>query len=319
MITLPDVQEALTRIVPYIRRTELVKSHTLSQQLGANVYLKLELFQKTGSFKPRAAFNKMLRLSDEERRRGAVAVSGGNFAQGVAYAGMTLGMRAKIIMPAYTAKNYIEATESYGAQVELAPDVPSAFELAEKYRQGGWTFLHPYEDPDVMAGNGSLGLELIEQAPQVTDVIVSVGGGGLMSGVAMALKSLKPGIRIWTVETEGAATLGSALQAGRVVEIQPSSLAKTLCATYIAADALQIAQQHVAQHTLVADREAYQAQRFLLERAKLLTELSAACTLAAAYKLRERFSSESHVALILCGGNVSLDNLVDYKSRFEQE
>lgn len=319
MITLQDVQEAYTRIAPYIHRTETVENHTLSQRLGVNVYLKLELFQKTGSFKPRAAFNKMLRLSEEERSRGAVAVSGGNFAQGVAYASRTLDVQAKIIMPAYTPKNYLEATRSYGAQIELTPDVQSAFDLAEHYREHGWSFLHPYDDPDIMAGNGTIGLEIIEQAPQVTDVIVSVGGGGLMSGVTMALKGLKPQIRVWTVETEGAAALGSALQAGRVVRIQPTSLAKTLGAPYVAADALLIAQQHTAGHILVSDQEAYESQRFLLERAKVLTELSAACTLAAAYKLRERFSDECHVLLILCGGNVSLDDLVDYKSRFEQE
>ena len=317
MITLKDVQDASTRIAPYIRRTDTVENHTLSQQFGAHLYLKLELFQKTGSFKPRGAFNKMLRLGQEDRSRGVVSVSGGNFAQGAAFAGRALGLRTAIVMPAYTPKNYIEATLSYGAQIELAPDVQSAFDMAEQYQRRGWVFIHPYDDPDVMAGNGTIGLELIEQAPAVTDVIVSVGGGGLMSGVTVALKSLKPQTRVWTVETEGAATLGSALQAGQVVRIQPTSLARTLGAPYVAADALVIAQQHVAQHILVSDREAYEAQRFLLERAKILNELASACTLAAAYKLREHFTTESHVVLILCGGNVSLDDLVGYKTKFE--
>jgi threonine dehydratase len=317
MITLKDVQDSYTRIAPYIRRTDSVKNYSLSQQLGTNLYLKYELFQKTSSFKPRAAFSKLLRLNKEERSRGAVAVSGGNFAQGVAYAGRTLGIGTKIIMPAYTPKNYIEATQSYGGQIEIVPDVPSAFDLAEQFRQRGWVFLHPYDDPDVMSGNGTIGLEVLEQVPAVTDVIISVGGGGLISDITIALKSLKPQIRIWTVETEGAATLGSALQEGQVVRIQPASLAKTLGATYVAADALMIAQQHIWQHILVSDREAYEAQRFLFERAKILIELAASCTLAAAYKIQEHFSNENHVVLILCGGNVSLKDLIEYRNKFE--
>ena len=317
MITLQDINDAYSRIAPYIRRTETIQNQTLSQKLGTNLYLKLELFQKTGSFKPRAAFNKMLLLNQEERQRGVVAVSGGNFAQGVAYAGKTLNVRNKIIMPAYTSKNYIEATQSYGAQIELVPDVQAAFEKAEEYRQQGQTFLHLYDDPDIMAGNGTIGLELLEQVPEVTDVIISVGGGGLMSGIIIALKSLKPQVRVWTVETEGAATLGSALNTGQVVSIKPTSLAKTLGAPKIAEDALLIAQKHVSQHTLVSDLEAYESLRLLLERAKILTELSAACTLAAAYKLHRHFTKERHVVLILCGGNVSLDDLVQYKNMFE--
>jgi threonine dehydratase len=322
MINLNDIQQAQARIAPYLRRTETVRSQTLSQRLGTNVYLKLELFQKTGSFKPRAAFNKMLLLNEEQRRAGTVAVSGGNFAQGVAYAGRTLGLQTTIFMPAYTPQNYLDATRAYGARVELRPDIQSAFDGADMLRQEGLAFLHPYDDPEIMAGSGGIGLEILEQVPAVTDVFVSVGGGGLMSGVTMALKSLKPEVRVWSVETEGAAALGKALEAGQPVRLVPTSLAKTLGAPVIAADALAIAQQYVTRHTLVTDEEAYRAERFLLERTKILTELSASCTLAAAEKLRkstsgENFTPESHVVLILCGGNVSLEDLVGYKSKFE--
>jgi threonine dehydratase len=294
-----------------------VRNHTLSQRLGTNVYLKLELFQKTGSFKPRAAFNKMLLLDEKQRQRGAVAVSGGNFAQGVAYAGQVLGLQTTIFIPSYTPQNYLAATRGYGAHVELADDIQAAFAGAEERQQHGVAFLHPYDDPAIMAGCGVVGLEILEQVPSATDVFVSVGGGGLMTGVTVAIKSLKPQVRIWTVETVGAATLEAALEAGHPMRIQPTSLARTLGAPVIAADALAIAQQSVVRHTLVTDEEAYQAQRFLLERAKILAELSAACTLAAAEKLRENFSPESHVVLILCGGNVSLDDLVAYKTKFE--
>ncbi len=317
MITLADIQAAHTRIAPYLRRTEVVRNHTLSQQFNANVYLKLELFQKTGSFKPRAAFNKMLRLTQAERANGAVAVSGGNFAQGVAFAASTLGIQATIFMPAYTPKNYIEATQGYGAKVELRPDIQAAFDEAEQHKQHGSAYLHPFDDPDVMAGSGSVGIELLSDVPQLTDVIVSVGGGGLMSSVTTAIKSLKPSVCVWSVETEGADALAQALAAGHPVNIKPTSLARTLGAPYAAADALAIAQKHIARHLVVSDQEAYEAQRFLMERAKIFPELSAACTLAAAYKLKAEFSPDSHIGLIICGGNVSLDDVASYKAKFE--
>jgi threonine dehydratase len=319
MITLPDVQEAQARIAPHIRHTPLVASQALSRELGTRVYLKLELFQKTGSFKPRAAFNKMLRLSAAERERGVVAVSGGNFAQGVAYAAGALGVRALILMPAYTPANYLDATRSYGAEVQLLPDIRAAFAAAEAYRREGRIFLHPYDDPDIMAGGGTLGLELVADVPELTDVFVSVGGGGLFTGVAVAVKGLRPEARVWTVETEGADALGRALQAGQVVHFQPTSLARTLGAPNVAAEALAAAQRLVAQHLLVSDQEAYRAQRFLLERAKVLTELAAACTLAAARRVRAQLAGARHVVLVLCGGNVSLDDLADYRQRFEGE
>ena len=317
MITLADIQSARTRIAPYVHRTPTVRNTTLSKRLGTNVYLKLELFQKTGSFKPRAAFNKMLRLSDEERARGAVAVSGGNFAQGVAYAANVLGIRATICMPATTPKNYLDATRGYGANIDLAPDIQSAFDKVEEHKARGAVPLHPFDDPDVMAGSGPIGLEVLEDVPPLTDVIVSVGGGGLMAGITLAIKGLKPDVRVWSVETEKANALAAALEAGQVVKITPTSLARTLGAPYVAADALAVAQQYVARHLLVSDAEAYHAQRFLMERAKIFPELSAATTLAAADKLKDQFTPESHLALIICGGNVSVDDLVAYKQQFE--
>jgi threonine dehydratase len=317
MITLNDVQNARALIAPYVKRTPTERNHTLSERFGTNIYLKLELFQKTGSFKPRGAFNKMLRLSDEEKERGVVAVSGGNFAQGVAFAGKVLGVGTLILMPEYTPTNYIEATKSYGAQVELLPDVQEAFDMAQEYECQGWNYFHPYDDPEVMQGYGTIGLELLEDVPELSDVIISVGGGGLMSGITVAIKELKPYVRIWTVETEGCDAMAKALQAGRVVQIQPTSLAKTLGAPNVAADALRVAQRLVEDHTVVSDQEAFRAQRLLLERAKIITELAASCTLAVVERLQDCFTNENHVALILCGGNVSLDNLIEYKRLLE--
>jgi threonine dehydratase len=275
----------------------------------------MELFQKTGSFKPRGAFNQVLQLSQEQRERGLVAISGGNFAQGAAYAGQVLGVRSLICMPGYTPRNYIEATRAYGADVKLAPTFVETLELAQSYQRQGMSFLHPYDNSNQMAGNGTIGLELLEDLPELTDVIISIGGGGLIAGIMVAIKAIKPDVRIWGVETEGADTMGQALKAGRVVQITPTSLAKTLGAPSVALDALTLAQKHLERHILVSDKEAFEAQLFLLERAKVITELAASCTLAAADRLNGTFGKKDHVVLLLCGGNASLDNLMDYHSQ----
>jgi threonine dehydratase len=312
MISLGDVESAREAIASFIVQTPLEANRTLSALLGTNVYLKLELFQRTGSFKPRGAFNQILQLADAAQDQGVVAFSGGNFAQAVAYAARSLGVKAVICMPAYTPANYVEATRSYGADVEFAADAPAAIALAEAYRSDGYAYLHPYDNPYQMAGNGTVGLEILEQLPEVTDIFVSVGGGGLIAGVTVAVKALKPEVRIWGVETEGADTLAQALQAGEVVEIVPTSLAKTLCAPYVAEDALRIAQKYLEDHLVVTDLEAIEAQQFLLERAKVLTELAASCTLTAARKVSHRIQEHDHVVLLLCGGNESLANMIAY-------
>lgn len=319
MITLQDVQDARRRIEPFVRKTPLERNDTLSKKLGCNIYLKLELFQKTGSFKPRGAFNQSLQLSQQEREKGVVAISGGNFAQGVAYAGQVLGMRTIICMPDYTPRNYIEATRAYGAEVLLAPTFAGTIELAQSYQRQGLNFLHAWDNPNQMAGNGTIGLELLEDLPELTDLFVSVGGGGLIAGIIVAIKAIKPEVRIWGVETEGAETLGQALKAGKVVQIQPTSLAKTLCAPYAAEDALILAQKHLERYILVSDQEAFDAQLFLLERAKVITELAASCTLAAAQRVNGTFDQSNQVALLLCGGNASLDNLMEYHRQLRGE
>jgi threonine dehydratase len=292
------------------------RSTTLSDRLGTNVYLKFELFQKTGSFKPRGAFNKMLAHIDEVKETGVVAMSGGNFAQGVAYAGSALGVRTRIVMPANTSQNYLDATRGYGGEIELVDSIQGAFERAEQYGKDGWSYFHPFDDRELITGHASIGLELLEDVPALTDVFVSIGGGGLMGGIALAVKQLKPEIRVWTVETEGSDALGQALAANRLVRITPTSLAHTLGAPVVSEDALEIARRHGHRHVVVSDREAYHSLRFLMERVKVTPELAASCTLAAAEQAAEGFSPEDHVALILCGGNLSLATVTEYHRIF---
>jgi len=312
MFTLDDIRSAAVQIAPYVMRTPLYRNRTLSARLNTNVYLKLELFQKTGSFKPRGAFMQLLQLGPEARAHGAVAVSGGNFAQAVAYAGTLLGVKTTVCMPAYTPGNYVEATQGYGANVELLPDITAAFSQAEEYGRRGMALLRPFEDPNQMIGCGTVGLEILEDVPDVTDAVISIGGGGLIAGIIVALEALKPSVRVWGVETEGANAMGAALKSGKVVQIVPTSLARTLGAPYVAAFSLELMQKHPERYIVVSDQEAIDAQRFLLERAKVLTELAASCTLAAAKKVKHNFGPDSHVVLLLCGGNESLSNLVSY-------
>jgi len=316
MISVDDVRNAGIQIRPYVKRTELERNTTLSHELHTNVYLKLELFQRTGSFKPRGAFNQILQLTPEERKNGVVGVSGGNFAQGMALAGRELDTQAIVCMPEYTPRNYIEATRSYGAKVELSPTVSEAFSRAEQMKKKGWNLLHPFDNPFQMAGAGTIGLEILEDLPSLTDIIISIGGGGLIAGITVAIKSLKPEINIWGVETEGSDTMGQALSAGKVVHITPKSLAKTLGSPYVAKDALILMQEHLKQHVLVSDKEAFEAGEFLLERAKLNTELAASCTLAAARRIKDSFGENDHIVLLICGGNNSLDNWVEYRRLF---
>jgi threonine dehydratase len=307
---LADIESASRRIAPYVRRTPLERSDTLSRHLGTNIYLKAELFQKTGAFKVRGAFNTMLSLGDAAREHGVVAMSGGNHAQAVAYAARELGMHALIFMPEAAPQISVRATEEYGATVSLVPTPADGFRMMEEYGEQGWAVVHPFDDPLVMAGQGTAGLEIVEDLGEVTDVIVSIGGGGLIGGVATAVKSLRPHVRVWGVETHGADCMARALAAGHVVTLSAiTSIARTLGAPAASEATLALARKHVESVTVVTDAEAVAALRLLLERTKMLTEPAASCTLAAAERLRANFGPAHHVVLFLCGGNLAVEDL----------
>ena len=308
-----SIEQARELIKPYVKRTTLEYSRTLSRYLETNVFVKLELFQKTGSFKVRGAFNKLLNLSADERKRGVVAVSGGNHAQAVAYASSILNIESVILMPETTPRNYVEATIGYGAKVDLQPTIAAAFAEIKRFESEGRIFVHPFDDPLVMAGQGTVGLEIMEDLPATTDVIVSIGGGGLAGGTAAAVKDVNPKIKIWGVETIGAESMSRAIAAGHPVELPAiTSIAKTLGAPSVSPQTLALALEHLENVTVVSDEEAVEALRFILERLKILTEPAASCTLAAASRLKNQFNPDSNVVLILCGGNLALDNLCGY-------
>ena len=306
-----EIERIAAKIRPYIRRTPIVHEEVLSERFNSNIYLKLEILQKTGVFKVRGAFNKMLSISEEERQRGIVAVSGGNHAQAVAYAAKTLGCKALILMPEFTSASYISETKRYGAEILLYPSLNDAFICAKQFENEGYINIHPFDDLSVIAGQGTIGLEILEDLPEVTDVVVSVGGGGLSSGIAAVLKNEKPDVKIWGVETAGAESMAKAFDAGEIIKLsQITSIAKTLGAPAVGEKCFDLAKKYLDGVTVVSDKEALEELFYLLKRVKVLTEPAASCTLAAAEKLREHFSISSNVLLILCGGNMDIYDLI---------
>jgi len=309
-VTLSDIQRARQRVASCVRRTPLVISAALSERLKTNVYAKLELFQKSGSFKVRGVFNKVLSLAAEAGEKRIVTVSGGNHALAVAYVARALDLPAKVLMPESTIPAVAGAVRDYGAEIQFAASAAEAFSTVAELEKEDWTYIHPFDDPLVIAGQGTLGLELLEDTPQITDLIVAIGGGGLMTGVATAIKSLKPNVRVWGVETEGADCMSQSLAAGQVVSLEGiGSVARALGAPAPSEATLHAAGELLESVTVVSDAQALYATRFLLERLKVLVEPAAACTLAAADRLKTQFSTEHHVVLLLAGGNVSADIL----------
>ena len=304
-VTFEMVRQARERIASHIHRTPLVRSSTLSEVFRTNVYLKLELFQRTGAFKVRGALNRILALT--EKPKGVVTVSAGNHGQAVAYAALRTGTPAIIMLPQGTPQNYVDATRAYGAEVRFVANLREGFSAAAAYQSSGFTFVHPYGDPLVVAGQGTLALEICDQLPELTDVFVSIGGGGLAAGTAVAVKGLNPSIRVWGVETKGADCMSQALRAGSIVSMREiTSRARTLGAPSAAPLTFEIVRELVEEVVVVDDEEAERDSLFLLERAKVLTELAASCTLSALRSRAGRFMQDDHVALVLCGGNADL-------------
>jgi threonine dehydratase len=317
MLALEMICQAQHRLRGLVHRTPLVYSAALSTHLGAQVYLKLECLQKTGSFKPRGAFNKMLSLTSEERRRGVVAISGGNHAQGVAYAARQLGISAIIAMPASTPRNYLDATRGYGAEIGLVPDIKAAFAEGYRLQEQGRVLIHPFDDPLVAAGQGTIGLEILEDLPGVRRVYVSIGGGGLITGIASAMRAIKPEVRVIGVETHGADAMAQSLAANRLVELPAiTSIARTLGAPKVCDFTLSHVRELVHEVKVVSDAAAAKALFLVLERTKYLVEPASSCCLAAAEQQREQLATEEQVVLLLCGGNVSGEDLSSYWQRF---
>jgi threonine dehydratase len=270
LLSLDDVLAARETIAGRLHRTPVFTSATLSRETGGRVFLKAELFQRTGSFKPRGVLTKLARLSEEEKRRGVISISAGNHAQALAYASALEGIDALVVMWETASPMKVAAARGYGATVDTeAPDIPSAFERLEALQaETGRTLVHPYDDPLVMAGQGTVGLELVEDVPDVDVVLVPVGGGGLVSGIATAVKGLRPDVRVVAVEPELSDALHASLEAGRTVTVEPRSAADGLNGPYAGANCVTVCTALGVESALVTEEALEDAFRFLYGRAK---------------------------------------------------
>ena len=310
MLKLADIVSASERITGRVHRTPTFPSRTLGEMAGVRLHLKAELFQKTGSFKPRGVFNKLLSMSDDERGRGLVSISAGNHAA-LAFGSSSLGARATIVMPASAVRSKVEATRAYGGEVILT-ERPLMEVCGEVQVSRGLTLVHPFDDPAVMAGQGTIGLEILEDVPDLDTVIVPVGGGGLVAGIATAVKASRPEAKVIGVEPEDAAAMTRALEAGEPVDIgHPTSVADGLTAPFAGRHTLPVVQWLVDRVVLASEEEIIQATRLVMERCKLAAEPAGAAGVAALLSGAAEIDRESRVVCVITGGNVGVDRLAE--------
>ena len=315
-VALADIEAARARVAGQVRATPTWRSDALSRRLDADVFLKLECLQLGGSFKMRGVLNKLATMDEAARARGIVTVSGGNHAIATAEAARATGTRALVTMPSVTPAYNVERTRAAGAEVELCESAAIAFARAQELGRAGMTFVHPYDDPAVIAGHGTLGLELAEAVPGMTDVFVSIGGGGFMSGVAAAVKGRLPSARMHGVETQGAETMTRALAAGRPETIAPSSIARTLGAPFATERTMAAARRFLEGIEVVPDAEAVAELDALVADEHVWCEPAASCTVAAALRLRARLGARPRIVLVLCGSNVAFDDVARWRVQF---
>ncbi|MFI5662491.1 threonine/serine dehydratase [Streptomyces sp. NPDC051684] len=316
LITVDDVEAEAERIAGYVVRTPTVPSPGLSALLGAPTTAKLELLQRTGSFKARGATARLLTLSGTERAAGVVTVSGGNHGIALAVMAGMLDVKATIVMPRSAPASAKGIAEAAGASVHIADTMDDAFALVDEFKDAGLTLVHPFDDPTVIAAQGTVGLEFAQDAGELTDVLVSIGGGGLISGVATALRARRPGIRIWGVETEGARAMSAALDAGRPTPVELSSIVSTLSAPSASRLTYEHASELLTDVLTVTDAEAVQGTLDLADHAKVWAEPAAGCLLPAARQVLERVGEGAELGLVICGGNTTTSDVAAWAQRF---
>jgi len=311
VVSFRSILEARRKIRNLVTKTPTYLSNVFSQRTSAEVYLKLECFQPVGVFKIRGAFNKICSLSPAELERGLVTASSGNHGLAVAYAAKIYGAKAVVVVPENAVKEKVEAIESYGADiVKYGKDYDEAYSKAlEIQKEAGTTFVHPFEDPFVVAGQGTVGLELLEDVPDLNAIIVPVGGGGLISGISIAAKTLNPKLRIVGVQSEGAPAVYRSWRAGKIVEVDSvNTVADGLAARKPLNLTFGIIKRYVDTVLLVSEEEIGEAVLALLHNAHILAEPSGAASLAALlFKYHPK--PEEKVAVIISGANISIDYL----------
>lgn len=310
-LTSSDFEQVRARIAPHIKHTPLLTSRQLSERTGYDVRLKAEMFQRVGSYKIRGPLNKFALMPDEDKQRGVVCSSAGNHAQGVALAAQIHGIRAVICMAANATPSKVAATRGYGAEVVLHGSIwDEANEKAkELVRTEGLTYVHPFDDEQLIAGQGTLGLEVVQDWPSLDAIVVPIGGGGLISGVAMAVKSHNPAIRVIGVESSDGPAMKRSVDAGKLETIDCRTVIDGLRVRRVGEINFSVVQRFVDEIVTLPDREIFDAMIWVMERCKLVVEGAAAAPVAALLQGLVKLPNTSKVAVVLSGGNVNLDQL----------
>jgi threonine dehydratase len=322
IVGLSEMRAARERIAGRVHRTPMLFSSAAAMLFrdvhgveiaDGRLYAKAEHLQKTGSFKPRGLTNRVLALDEDQRRRGIITVSAGNAAQAYAWAGASAGVHVTVVMPAAAVRSKVEACLAYGAEVVLhGAHVGETFaEMERLTAERDLTFVHPFDDPDVIAGHGSVGFEILDDLPDVDVVVVGVGGGGLISGVAAAIKETRPSTRVYGVEPDGSNAMQLALEAGEVVRIEPHTVADGLGAPFAGAWTLAMSQRYLDGIVLLDDAAILAGVRFAAERMKQVLEPGGAAALAAVLFGRLPIKSGERVCVVASGGNVDMGRLGD--------
>ncbi len=309
MVTLQDIREARERIAGQVVLTPCTPSETFGEMFGGNAWFKFENLQRTGSFKERGALNRMLLMPEGDRARGVIAASAGNHAQGVAYHAARLGIPATIVMPERTPLVKVSATEKYGARVVLHGSVyDEAMVEALRIRDvEGQTLIHPFDDPGIIAGQGTIGLEVLEQVPSVDVVVCAVGGGGIISGIATAIKETRPGVRVVGVESAALPAALRAREAGELVTIPPAeTIAEGIAVRRIGENTFGLIERYVDELVVVSEEEIASGVLLLLEREKTVAEAACATTVAAVVGGHVPDVAGKNVVMILSGGNIDV-------------
>jgi len=312
MLSLAAIRAARDRIADVARVTPVRYSHTFSERTGASVHLKLENVQRTGAFKIRGALNRIATLSDAEQAAGVVTASAGNHAQGVALAATRAGVDATIVMPEHAPISKVKATRGYGARVVLdGVDYAEAQARAHEIeREEGRTYVHAFDDEMVMAGQGTIGLEILEQQPDVETVVVPIGGGGLISGIATAITSQQPDVRIIGVQAEGASSVIDSLEAGEIRSRDSvDTVADGIATRSVGEQPFEIITERVDEVVTVSDEEIALALTLLLERSKTVVEGAGAVALSALLEGRFDYEEGEVIVPVLCGGNIDMNVL----------
>ena len=310
-LSLDDFKAARARIAPHIKHTPLLTSRQLSEATGYDIRLKAEMFQRVGSYKIRGPLNKFALMPEEQKKRGVVCSSAGNHAQGVALAAKIHGIRAVVCMATNATPAKIAATKGYGAEVVLHGTIwDEANEKAkELVRTQGLTYVHPFDDEQLIAGQGTLGLEIVEDWPEVDAVVVPIGGGGLISGVSMALKSHNPKARVIGVESSDGPAMKTSIESGRLETIDCKTIIDGLRVRRAGEINFSVVQRFVDEIVALPDREIFDAMIWVMERCKLVVEGAAAAPVGALLQGLVKLPKGSRVAVVLSGGNLNLDQL----------